>query len=128
MCIRDRLWIDGNHENFDLLKSIQITKKFGGEVQEISTGIYHLNRGQVLAIDGLKFFVMGGAESHDKQYRTEHNSWWKEEMPSEEEMEKAIHALEENNWTVDYVLTHCAPRSVQSMVAHWYESDPLVNF
>lgn len=122
------LWVDGNHENYDILYEFPLTDKFGGKVREIAPDIFHLDRGQVLTIDGKKIFVMGGARSHDKMYRTEHISWWKEEMPSNEEMERAVCALEANNWTVDYVLTHCAPRSVQSMIADWYENDPLVSF
>lgn len=122
------LWIDGNHENFDMLMEIPLQDKFGGVVREIAPDIYHLDRGQVLTIDGKKIFVMGGARSHDIEHRTEHISWWEQEMPSTEEMNRAITALDENGWSVDYVLTHCAPRSVQSMIAEWYENDPLVSF
>lgn len=122
------LWVDGNHENFDILYEFPLIDKFGGKVREIAPGIFHLDRGQVLTIDDKKIFVMGGARSHDKVYRKEHISWWKEEMPSNEEMERAIAALDENNWTVDYVLTHCAPRTIQTMIADWYENDPLVSF
>ena len=64
----------------------------------------------------------------DKAYRTEHISWWQQEMPSNEEMERAVCALEQNNWTVDYVVTHCAPRSIQTLLASWYENDPMVSF
>lgn len=122
------LWVDGNHENYDILYEFPLIDKFGGKVREIAPDIFHLDRGQVLTIDNKKIFVMGGARSHDKVYRKEHISWWKEEMPSNEEMERAVRALEVNNWTVDYVLTHCAPRSVQSMIADWYENDSLVSF
>lgn len=122
------LWIDGNHENFDYLREFPVTEKFGGRVREISPSIYHLERGQVLTIGGKKFFVMGGAASHDKEHRREHISWWKEEMPSSEEMASAIDALDANDWTVDYVLTHCAPRSVQLMIQPWYENDALTGF
>lgn len=122
------LWIDGNHENFDILREFPLTEKFGGFVREIAPDIFHLDRGQVLTIDGKKIFVMGGARSHDMEYRTEHISWWEQEMPNRQEMERAIESLDRNNWKVDYVLTHCAPRSVQSMLSEWYENDPLVSF
>lgn len=122
------LWIDGNHENFDILRKFSLQDKFGGKVREIAPNIYHLERGQVLTIDGQRFFVMGGARSHDKEYRTEHISWWKDEMPSMKEMERGINALDNNGWSVDYVLTHCAPRSIQTMIADWYENDPLVSY
>lgn len=122
------LWVDGNHENFELLCQFPLVDKFGGKVHEITPSIYHLDRGQVLTIDSRTFFVMGGAVSHDKEYRKEHISWWKEEMPTFEEMEHGIEALDAHNWTVDYVISHCAPRSVQTMIADWYANDPLVSF
>lgn len=122
------LWVDGNHENFDTLYEFPLVDKFGGKVREITPSIFHLDRGQVLTIDGKKIFVMGGAHSVDRAYRIEHISWWEQEMPSSEEMEKAIRALDQCGWTVDYVITHCAPRSIQALLADWYENDPMVSF
>lgn len=49
-------------------------------------------------------------------------------MPSQEEMEHAISSLDKAGWSVDYVITHCAPRSVQKLIADWYENDPIVSF
>lgn len=122
------LWVDGNHENFELLYQFPVTEKFGGKVREISPGIFHLERGQVLTIDDKRFFVMGGAASHDKEYRKEHISWWKEEMPTADEMARGTDALESCNWTVDYVISHCAPSSVQRLISCRYDEDPLVQF
>ena len=55
---------------------------------------------------------MGGANSYDKEHRTEGENWWKEEMPSDEEYEKAENNLEKNSFQFDYVITHSAPTSV----------------
>ena len=122
------LWIDGNHENFDILYEFPLVNKFGGKVREIAPNIFHLDRGQVLTIDGNKIFIMGGARSIDKESRIEHISWWEQEIPSNEEMERAVKALDKCGWTVDYVVTHCAPRSVQTLLSPWYENDPAVSF
>lgn len=122
------LFVDGNHENFDILRRMPLQKKFGGYVREVAPDIYHLERGQVLEIDGKKVFVMGGARSIDKECRIEHISWWKEEIPSKEEMEYAIASLDSANWEVDAVVTHCAPRSVQKKLASWYENDQMTGF
>ena len=59
------LWIDGNHENFDRLKSFSIEKWNGGLIQKITPHIFHLCRGQVFQIEGYRIFAMGGGESHD---------------------------------------------------------------
>ncbi len=122
------LFVDGNHENFDALYKLPLTDKFGGAVREICPGLYHLERSQVLTIDGKKFFVMGGASSVDRASRREHVSWWPEEMPSRSEMERAIDALDAVNWEVDYVITHCAPKSVLQLLSPWFEGDPLTAF
>ena len=65
------LFIDGNHENFEMLYNLP-TVDFGGSIaHKVDDGIYHLIRGEVYNIDGKKFFVFGGASSHDKELRTE---------------------------------------------------------
>ena len=43
-------------------------------------------------------------------------------------MNAAIDVLNANNWEVGYVLTHCAPESVQALLAPWYENDSLTAF
>lgn len=55
------LFIDGNHENFDMLSAYPITEWNGGKVHKIADNIIHLMRGQVFDIDGIRFFTMGGA-------------------------------------------------------------------
>ena len=52
---------------------------------------------------------MGGAASHDKQWRQEGKTWWPEEMPSEGEMRHCRASLDRVGWKVDYVVTHEAP-------------------
>lgn len=103
------LFIDGNHENHDLLDKYPVEEWHGGKVHKISDRIFHLMRGQVYMIDGITFFTMGGAESTDKQYRKENESWWARELPSDEEYRKAIDNLRKVDFKVDVVLTHCAP-------------------
>lgn len=105
------LFIDGNHENHELLDSYPIEKWNGGKTHKISDSIYHLMRGQIFNIDGITLFTMGGAESTDKEYRKEGKSWWSREMPSKEEYIEAVNNLNKHKRTVDYVLTHCAPES-----------------
>lgn len=122
------LFIDGNHENFDLLNQYDEGYLMGGKVHRIMASVYHLMRGQVFTIDGLKFFTMGGATSHDKIYRKEGVSWWPQEMPSNEEYETALKSLDKYGWEVDYILSHCAPDSIQSKLADWYEHDKCTNF
>lgn len=122
------LFIDGNHENHELLQKYPLTEWHGGMVHVIQPSILHLIRGQVFEIDGKTFFTMGGAASHDKEHRKEGISWWPGEMPSAEEYTEAERNLEKYNWNVDYVLTHCAPSSVQTYMCSDYMPDELTVF
>lgn len=106
------LWVDGNHENFNLINQYTVTEWNGGKVHQIRPSIYHLMRGQVFTIDGKKIFTFGGAYSIDKAYRRENISWWKEEIPSQKEFDEAIQNLEKHDMSVDYVITHTGPSTV----------------
>lgn len=110
------LFIDGNHENFDLLNSYPVEYWNGGKVHRISESIIHLMRGQVFTIKGYKLFTFGGAQSHYKEYRRENINWWPDEMPSDEEFEEGFKNLEQHNWEVDYVITHMCPTSTLQIV------------
>jgi hypothetical protein len=110
------LFIDGNHENFELLNSYPVINWKGGKAHQITDSVIHLMRGQIFVIDKLKFFTFGGAKSSDKEFRKEGVSWWKEEMPSQEEYVEGLRNLEINNWIVDYVITHTCPVEVQNIL------------
>lgn len=59
------LFIDGNHENFELLKSLPEKQWAGGRVGVVNDSVLHLRRGEIYSICGKKIFTFGGAESHD---------------------------------------------------------------
>lgn len=136
------VFCDGNHENFDRLYSDEfpIVDFHGGKAHQIRKNIYHLMRGYIFDFEGKKFFVFGGARSHDIQdgilnfedypstrdlvrdynvrtaagqmLRINHLSWWEQEVPSEEEMELGKRNLEKVNYKVDFVITHTLPQSI----------------
>ena len=122
------LFVDGNHENHPALARYPVEEWNGGNVHMLSNSVIHLMRGQVYEIEGLRFFAMGGASSHDKQYRKEGESWWPEELPSEEEYKTALENLDKNGWKVDVVISHCAPDSIQNELNCRYAHDKLTNF
>lgn len=106
------LFIDGNHENFNLLATYPVEKWHGGLVHRICPNVLHLMRGQIFEIEGKTFFTMGGATSIDRIYRTLGISWWPEELPSFEECTQAEQVLKQANYQVDYILTHTAPINI----------------
>lgn len=103
---------DGNHENFPRIYKYREQAWHGGRVHKIRENILHLMRGYVFDIDGEKIFAMGGAYSIDKFMRKEGVSWWKEELPTNTEYREAVKSLEECGKTVDYIVTHTAPREI----------------
>lgn len=100
------LFVDGNHENFDMLKEYPVEIWNGGKIQKISEHIFHLMRGQVFEILGKTFLTLGGADSSDREWRKEHISWWKDERIRPNDIEEAQRNLEGTNYQVDYVITH----------------------
>ena len=122
------LFIDGNHENFPLLYQFPDRDFAGGTVREIMPHGLHLKRGEIYNLDGKTFFCFGGAASHDRYLRREGVDWWPEEQPSLEEMSYAVSKLDSVGWNVDYIITHCAPKSIQSQIADWYENDSTTSF
>ena len=49
-------------------------------------------------------------------------------MPSQAEYQEALANLERVNWTVDCVLTHCAPSGVVQKINPSYGTDELTDF
>lgn len=153
------LFVDGNHENFDRLygNEFEIVDFHGGKAHKISENIYHLMRGYVFELDGKKIFTFGGAKSHDiddgilnrdnftsdeefqdtvnrwrkqnKWFRINHVSWWKQEMPSKEEMKFGLKTLAEHNNEVDYIITHCCPQQIAAIYSHGtFKTDELTDY
>lgn len=124
------LFVDGNHENHDLLDSLPVTQWHGGNVHVVPgyPHIIHLMRGQVFDMGrNGTWFTMGGARTRDASFRLAGDGWWPRELPSAEEYAEARANLDEAGWSVDYVITHECPRSRRRFAMYdWYcpEFDP----
>jgi len=127
------LFIDGNHENFNRLKTYPITEWNGGKVQKISDSVIHLLRGEVYTINDTKIFTFGGAKSIDRgtvtgtEEKDINKIWWKEELPSQEELDNAISNLEKHHFNVDYILTHALPNNLHMRLGY-SDFDTLTSF
>lgn len=95
-------------------------------------------------IEDKTFFTFGGASSHDIQggvidkndpdseelrrfadmrglpYRILNESWWKQELPSEEEIQEGNTNLSKVGYQVDYVISHCAANRIQKAIDDYY--------
>ena len=150
------LFVSGNHENYDILDSLEMSEWHGGLVNFVRKSVIHLMRGQVFNIEDKTFFTFGGASSHDisagilepddpnfkgkkKQldkdpfalYRINHVSWWERELPSENEMEMGLDNLKKENNKVDYIITHSPYTSLLRQMdggSGLYKSDYLTDY
>lgn len=106
-------------------------------------------RGEIFDIDNKKFFIFGGAGSHDIQdgilnldeeekiyeyrkrgayFRIRDFSWWDLELPTDEEMKNGINNLEKVNYKVDYIISHCCPTSIQTLLNPSNKKDILTDY
>jgi predicted phosphodiesterase len=122
------LFLDGNHENFDRLDKLPQMKMLSGEVGIVSDSIFHLKRGEIYNIEGIRLFTFGGANSIDKAQRVENVSWWSRELPNFAEYDHALENLEKHDWDVNLILTHDAPESIYDIIAQKYFSTKRPNY
>lgn len=106
-------FIDGCHENFDLLEAYPEETWNGGKVHRIAGNIVHLMRGEVYTIENRKIFTFGGGHSHDYEFRRDSENWWEREQPTHDEITHALKSLSDNGNKVDYIITHEPPSSLK---------------
>lgn len=99
-------FVDGRHENFDLLAGYPTVEWNGAPAQQINQKVYRLLRGEIYTIEGKTIFTFGGGESDDREFRQPGVSWWAAELPTPEEMEYGRANLAAHGNRVDYILTH----------------------
>lgn len=139
-----------NERNFTrLYNNYPIEEWHGGKVHKIRDSILHLMRGEIFNINDKKIFAFGGAQSHDIQdgilnldeeekiyeyrkrgayFRIRDFSWWDLELPTNREMENGIENLEKINYKVDYIISHCCPTSIQTLINPTYKRDILTDY
>lgn len=103
------IFCDGNHDNHDLLKKYPVVNFHGAKAHKISDSLFHIMRGEIMELNGKSYFFFGGGFSHDIFMRTEHKTWWQDELPVLSEINNALNNLSLKNNHVDYIITHDAP-------------------
>ena len=113
------LWIDGNHENFDLIDKLEYEDS--STFKKCSDHIHYIPRGTIFYVkteDGFKScLACGGADSIDKFKRVKHLTWWEQEQITDNDIETAINNAKD--MPIDYVFTHACPLSVFHQYAPW---------
>ncbi len=114
------LFVEGSHENYDLLEQYEISEWCGGKTRLISGRLRQLMRGQVYEIAGRKLFTFGGGQSDDTFDLAEGKNWWAREMPSDEELEEGLKNLESAQNRVDFVATYEPPCGLEDFLSDGY--------
>ncbi|HWP51595.1 MAG TPA: metallophosphoesterase [Clostridia bacterium] len=104
------MFVEGTHDNLDLLSDYPLEEYCGGQVRRITKNVFWMQRGELFSIEGVTIFAMGGGESSDADERQEGVNWWRGELPTIAEIEAARSAIEKAEGGVDIVITHHNPR------------------
>ena len=113
------IFIDGNHENFEMLNNMPLVEFKGALMHRIDEHIFHVLRGEIMTLDNKTFLCIGGATSIDKMYRNPYFSWWPEEEITNHDIDNAIANLAKVNNKVDYVITHCCDTPTVKRAFHF---------
>ena len=103
------LFVDGNHENFDLLEKFEEREWHSGKVHVIQDNVLHLMRGEVFTLGDITFLAFGGAKSSDRYWRQTGISWWEQETATDQDYQNAVKNLARVHNKVDFVFSHTAP-------------------
>lgn len=104
------LFVEGTHDNLDLLGGYPEEVYKGGRVRRVAKNVLWMQRGELFDLDGTTVFALGGGESPDADERTQGVNWWPGELPSPDELEYAKATLSRAANAVDIVVTHQNPR------------------
>lgn len=103
------LFVEGVHDNLDLLGRCPIEEYCGGRVRRVGKNLFWMQRGEIFTIEGVRIFALGGGESKDADEREEGINWWPQELPSCGELTAAREALRRAGDEVDLIITHQHP-------------------
>lgn len=110
------LFVEGTHDNLDLLAGYPEESYKGGKARHIWGNVWYLLRGEVYRIEDDDIFAFGGGESPDMDVRVEGETWWQGELPNAEEIRYAKENLKKHGNVVDYIITHSPSAKVQGFL------------
>lgn len=111
-------WLDGNHENFDILE--READMDSARPVQMENGLWYLPRGCTWEWEGVRYMAFGGAYSIDKEWRMEGVSWWPQELPTVAQQSRAL-----DRGSVDILLTHDAPDGICPIITPGYKGDEI---
>ena len=110
------LFVEGVHENYELLSKYDECEIFSAKAKKIADNIYCLNRGEIYTVCGKKIFALGGGGVEDIFENADTDPLKNPSLPTDNELEYAVANLQKNEKTVDLIITHEAPASVKRLI------------
>lgn len=112
----DILFVEGAHENYELLVKYPIVDFKGGKARQISKNIYQLLRGYVFTIEEKKVFAFGGGDDETMDLYDLPETPDFKRLPSDEECSAALSNLEKCGNEVDYFVTYDVGFKMRSLL------------
>ena len=109
-------FVDGTHENFEILQSYPVVSWNGGQAHKIRDNIYHLMRGQIFTIEGKTIFTMGGGEDPEMEPDENEDASVHKEIPTSQELMNGVAALEQRQYKVNFIVTHEPPARTRDLL------------
>lgn len=110
------LFVEGTHDNLELLRLYPAEEWCGGLARTISGKLRHLVRGELFTIDGVTLLAVGGGQP-DEGARLG-VSCWQGALPDKAEMLAICDKLDTHGWRADVIVSHQAPTNIDACITH----------
>ena len=90
------VFVEGAHENFEMLNKYPVVDFCSGRARQISENIFQLIRGGIYEIEGKKIFAFGGGDDEELDVNDFRECEEFKRLPSDEECEHARKILSES--------------------------------
>lgn len=120
-------FVEGTHENFELLNEYPIIEHWGGKVRHLGGNLYMLMKGEIYTIDGKTFMAFGGGVvDHTTDLMASAELFFGVNT-TETEIADARKKLDDCDWKVDYIITHDISSKVKAFILIQNDHNYLLN-
>lgn len=106
----EMFYLDGNHENFDLMEQMGIYND-SPFLFQVTDHLSYLPRGCRFSLGSASCMAFGGASSIDRAFRSHGIDWWPQEAVTQEQIDKV------SDEHVDILFTHDVPGSPPNLMS-----------
>lgn len=108
------LFVEGTHENLQLLSQYPTESWGGGLTHVISGKLRHLIRGELFSLpnEDLTVLALGGGQPEDGEVIRDGV------LPTKEETMAIMEKLQQTDWNFDLIVSHQAPTNIDGCICH----------